>query len=279
MAGPGNTNSSTSEVATDEPTDLLEDKSKVVHIGAGRSPIILADHAVRHGKGIPGLGDRSLLGGLRTKKGLEMKVMSLCELQKQVLTVVSPYVQERWYADVTVSDRGGDFLMDPGATTSLISQNFYDSLNDPPPVYPTDMEVKVVGGSKVHSSGLIVVPVKVGARWYAARLLIMDEIGNGEDGILGIDWMFIHEVTMNMRTGKVTFGDNEEHYWARPEKGVMAARTKGEVTVLSNSFSKLELMNPWSVYDNLLFSPSGKLGMEERVIGSDCCLDKGRPVV
>ena len=55
--GPENTDVSTSEVATNESSDLLGDKSRVVHIGAGRSPIILADHAVRHGKGIPGLGD------------------------------------------------------------------------------------------------------------------------------------------------------------------------------------------------------------------------------
>lgn len=100
--------------------DSTEEKARVVQLGAGTTPILLAGGKIRQGRGVPGLGGGMILSGTRTSNGLKMKVLSLRELQHQVLTLVSPHIQERWYADVTISDRRGDFLIDGGATTSMI---------------------------------------------------------------------------------------------------------------------------------------------------------------
>ena len=181
--------------------DGTEEEARVVQLGAGTTPILLAGGKIRQGRGVPGLGGGMILSGTRTSNGLKMKVLSLRELQHQVLTLVSPHIQERWYADVTISDRRGDFLIDGGATTSMITKKFYDSLSNPPPVIPTNVEVKVADGRIIHSSGLTVVPMKVGNLWYGTRLLIMDGLDGNEDGILGIDWQYIHDVTMSMRSG------------------------------------------------------------------------------
>ena len=164
-----------------------------VQMGHGFKPVFIRNEEVAkvsYGRGINGLEDAKLAVASETEFGRRLEVISMVELQHRVLTMCSPNVQERWYAEVYMNSQKGDFLVDSGATTSMITKDFYDSLSDKPPIIPTKLMVQVADGRSICCRGLVVIPVNIAGRRYAARFLVMDQLCGKEDGIIGMDFVF-----------------------------------------------------------------------------------------
>ena len=73
----------------------------IVQLGHGLGPVAV----VREGKvncrhGIPGLTDCKIACATLYRGGVRLEVLSISEMQKRVLSLHSPNIQERWYADV-----------------------------------------------------------------------------------------------------------------------------------------------------------------------------------
>jgi len=172
--------------------------------------------------------------------------------------------------------KGGDFLLDSGATTSMITESYYNSLVNPPPIYPTDMWVTVADGYKVHCRGLLITTCRVGGRNYAVRVLVMDRLGGDEDGILGMDFMYIFDCHMNFRTGKLSLEDGDVVVWANPETKVLGARAKSAVVCRPKEFTHVPLKMPEEEENDWAFKLRGEMCSSMALGGSDCVIKRDK---
>ena len=257
---------------------LVPSTVPLVRLGHGCDPVLLSDDQYLHaGRGIPGLSGHMIAAAVECAGGRKIQVMSMAELVTRVLVLQYPDIQERWYADVYFASGRGDFLIDTGATTSMITYKFYNSLSNPPPILPSDVRIKVADGRRIHCRGIVVTPMQLGGRWYAHRLLVMDELTGQEDGILGMDFMYIHDCIMNCRNGKVFLDDGEAVMWAKKEGDVLAARSGSRKLVRPHQFSKLTVDVPKGSRSDWCFTPSGKMNADLEIVSSDCVVNAAEP--
>ena len=83
------------------------------------------------------------------------------KLGKNVLKIPRLMVKERWYVVVKVGQKSGDFLVDHGATTTLVSKGFYDSLPQKPPMVPSHMVCEVGNGETITTHGCALFPYEI----------------------------------------------------------------------------------------------------------------------
>ena len=87
-----------------------------------------------------------LASGLDPDENLRLNSLSIGQVQCCSLKISAPDVRYRWYLSAEVHSKRGDFLYDPGANSSMLSNEFYDTLSPKPPVVPSGVEVIVANG-------------------------------------------------------------------------------------------------------------------------------------
>ena len=128
-------------------------------------------------------------------------------------------IKKRWYVPVTVNAQGGEFLIDIGATTTLITKKFYDSLTNPPPMIPSKVVVGVASvGGTVTTEGMATFPIRIGRNIYMLTCLIVGEIAGNEDGVIGADFYYVHACNLDW-SGRFTLENGKSIVTARPKKG------------------------------------------------------------
>ena len=121
----------------------------------------------------------------------------------------SPLGGKRWYLAVSVKGRTGEFLIDTGASHSIISRKFYSLLSG----RHDDLKLRVnacsADGSRMQTFGKTFLPLSCGGREYVFSPTIAEV---SDDGILGLDFISLYCAVLNPSTGvlKVKYPYNEE---------------------------------------------------------------------
>ena len=110
----------------------------------------------------------------------------------------SPLGGKRWYLAVTVKGRTAEFLVDTGASHSIISRRFYSSL----PGTHDDFKLKVnactADGSRMQTYGRTVLPIGIGGGEYVFSPTITDI---SDDGIIGLDFAALYGAVLEPARG------------------------------------------------------------------------------
>ena len=144
----------------DRPEEESDTTTTVCHLAPSGSPHIITVSGHLQGKetwGILGCAVSNKLVFLeRCELGYPiLNLITLTELETRAITLPkSPevVVQERWFAPVEIYSQRTDWLIDTGATTTLITRSFYDSLRLTDPIQPTKMMVNVANGAPIRTS-------------------------------------------------------------------------------------------------------------------------------
>ena len=260
--------------------ELDEPMVDLVRLGHGLDPVgVVREDRVNHGVGIPGLEGAMIACATERRGGRRLEIISLSELGSRVLSLHTPQIQERWYAEVGLGLKKGYFLLDSGATTSMITSRFYNSMSNPPPIIPSDLWVTVADGYQIHCRGLVICTVTVGGRKYAGRVLVMDRLGGNEDGILGLDFMYTFDCTMSFRTGKFSLEDGASVVWASPETKCLGARLETSVLCRPKEYTRIPLRPPQGEATTWAFKPSGHMCSSLSLGGSDGVISSEEPSV
>ena len=97
----------------------------------------------------------------------------------------SPLGGRRWYVSVTVRGRTGEFLLDTGASHSLVSNKFYSLLSDNHDDFKMKVNACSADGSSLQTFGRTFLPMMLGGKEYVFSPTIAEM---NDDGILGLDF-------------------------------------------------------------------------------------------
>ena len=113
----------------------------------------------------------------------------------------SPLGGKRWYLAVSVKGRAAEFLIDTGASHSLISRKFYSLL----PGNHDDLKLRVnactADGSRMQTFGRTFLPLCFGGKEYVFSPTVAEV---NDDGILGLDFAALFGVVLDPNTGLLT---------------------------------------------------------------------------
>lgn len=128
-----------------------------------------------------------------------VKLIEPADIGQQTLTLSNPkvLVKERWYLPIMVNSQRGEFLIDTGATTTLVTKEFYDSLCQKPTLVPTNTIVEVADGEPIRTEGLGYFPLQVEGHVFMMPCLVVSGIAGNDDGIIGADFYHVHKCSLN----------------------------------------------------------------------------------
>ena len=112
----------------------------------------------------------------------------------------SPLGGKRWYLAVTVKGRTGEFLMDTGASHSLISKRFYDLLPDLRDKPIAGVRAKSADGSSIQTYGKTFLPISIVGKEFVVSPIIADM---SDDGIIGLDFCSLFGAVLDPKKGMV----------------------------------------------------------------------------
>ena len=112
----------------------------------------------------------------------------------------SPLGGRRWYVSVTVRGRTGEFLLDTGASHSLVSNKFYSLLSDNHDDFKMKVNACSADGSSLQTFGRTFLPMMMGGKEYVFSPTIAEM---NDDGILGLDFTSLYGGILNPREGKL----------------------------------------------------------------------------
>ena len=101
----------------------------------------------------------------------------------------SPLGGRRWYLSVTVKGRSGEFLIDTGASHSLISKDFFDLLPDLHENPTRGVNARMANGSRMQTYGRTFLPIGVLGKEFVLSPIIADL---NDDGIIGLDFCALY---------------------------------------------------------------------------------------
>ena len=110
----------------------------------------------------------------------------------------SPLGGKRWYLAVSVKGRSGEFLIDTGASHSLISRKFYSLLPDEHDNFRMRVNACTADGSRMQTFGRTFLPLSFGGREYVFSPTVAEV---NDDGILGLDFAALFGVVLDPSTG------------------------------------------------------------------------------
>ena len=212
---------------------------------------------------------------------MSINIVGIAELSAHTLRIPqhAAMIRERWYIPVKIITTETDFLLDTGATTSLVTRKFYDSLPDRPPMVPTNTLVAVANGEPIRTEGLGCFPIEINKCVYMISCLIVSGLEGTEDGILGADFFHVHRCNIDW-SGRFSLDDGAIETMCRTRGALSAARLVADITLLPETV-KLAMVNvrPARADKMLMFEPD-QSGLLEWAIGSaNTLLPPGSPLL
>ena len=139
------------------------------------------------------------------------RVSMLCpgEIGNKILVIPRVVIRDRWYLPVKVNSQGGEFLVDSGATTTLVTKEFYDTLRNKPAMVPTTIRVNVADGDPIQTEGFATFPLEIKDRIYMITCLIVHGLEGHDDGVLGADFMYLHRCNLDW-SGKFSIEEGRD---------------------------------------------------------------------
>lgn len=110
----------------------------------------------------------------------------------------SPLGGKRWYLTVSIRGREGEFLIDTGASHSMIGRGFFRSLAVRSDVPVGTGRVSTADGSEMQTYGRQVLPMRIGDGTYVVSPTVAEL---SDDGILGLDFCSLYGAVMDTSTG------------------------------------------------------------------------------
>jgi len=113
----------------------------------------------------------------------------------------SPLKGKRWYLPVKIQGSLGEFLVDTGASHSMIGLHFFRKLVGLPTNPLGSGLVKSADGSHMRTHGRQVLPLKVEGHSYIISSTVAELT---DEGILGVDFCSLYGAVLNSETGEFT---------------------------------------------------------------------------
>ena len=107
---------------------------------------------------------------------------------------------KRWYISVTVRGRTGEFLVDTGASHSLISKKFYSLVSEEHDKFGKNVNALTADGSSMQTFGRTFLTIGITGREYILSPTIADI---SDDGILGLDFAALFEAVLDPKKGSM----------------------------------------------------------------------------
>ena len=114
----------------------------------------------------------------------------------------SPLQGKRWYLSVEVRGHSFDFLIDTGASHTMVSRETSRVFVEPSDNLYKGITASTATGSEMQTYGRLVLPLKVNGRNYVISPVVADI---ADDGILGLDFAALYGTTLDPRSGMLTF--------------------------------------------------------------------------
>ena len=111
-----------------------------------------------------------------------------------------PLKGQRWYLCLTISGARGEFLVDTGASHTLIDRKFMSRLSIKSEAPLQGVKARTATGDSMETYGRTVNAMSVDGKTYWICPTISDIT---DDGILGMDFAALYGVTMNASTGRL----------------------------------------------------------------------------
>ena len=107
---------------------------------------------------------------------------------------------ERWYVDLSIRGKKAQFLVDSGASHSVVHPDFYQSIVDSRDRVYREVMARNSDGSPLRTHGRVILPVTIGTENYlfAPFLSTVDEVG-----ILGLEFLRLYDGTLEGKTGNL----------------------------------------------------------------------------
>ena len=112
----------------------------------------------------------------------------------------SPLKGKRWYVSVTIWGKSGEFLVDTGASHSMIGRDFFRSLVVDSDVPVGTGRVSAADRSEIRTYGRQVLQATIGDVKFVISPTIADLT---DDGILGLDFFSLYEGVLDTGSGKL----------------------------------------------------------------------------
>ena len=120
----------------------------------------------------------------------------------------APLKGQRWYLGLSISGFRGEFLVDTGASHTLVGREFMSRLGPSSDVSLAGIRARTATGDTMQTYGRTVKNISVDGKRYWICPTIADIT---DDGILGMDFAALYGVTMNTRTGKLQIDNPYKH--------------------------------------------------------------------
>ena len=193
----GAENRSSTEPKPDWSTLILGVSHEMAKQGLGRAPAG-QDRPVQWGRvDVSRSIHRICLVKAKPGGGFSIRELSPAEVSKRDLVTI-PFVEvrERWYVPLDVNLERGEFLVDSGATTSLVTKDFYDSLSRKPELLASEIGVRTANGTPVKTLGFATFPLGIANRVYMITCIVVSAL-DGDQGILGMDFIWRHRCNLD----------------------------------------------------------------------------------
>ena len=113
----------------------------------------------------------------------------------------SPLEGKRWYVSVTVKGRSAEFLIDTGASHSMVSKRFYDLMSDGQDNLISRVNAHSADGSRMQTFGRTFVQVSIAGNEFIFSPTIADL---SDDGIIGLDFAALYGAVLEPCKGMLS---------------------------------------------------------------------------
>ena len=124
----------------------------------------------------------------------------------QFIHIMPTNMDSLLYCNLEVCHQPHSMMLDTGATRSLISKAFYDSLPNPPPLERTKHKFRVADGRIMPAIGLVRLPLVMADKKITADFFVAHH--TQICAIIGLDIMKKHQLTINVSERLVQMGKN-----------------------------------------------------------------------
>ena len=125
-----------------------------------------------------------------------------------------PLKGKRWYVKVTVLGETGEFLVDTGASNSVISKRFFEKLPCDHSNLSRSGKACTADGSPLRTFGRVMLRIKVREKEFVSTPTIAEI---SDDGILGLDFASLYGAVLDPRRGMLRI----EHPYGMDEQCVL----------------------------------------------------------